>query len=124
MKHTIEQQAKEFAEKCHDANMRAGFFYRYDVLDMINAFKEGVNWQMKQSPWINVKERLPEEHENIIIMCKHGAIFNGTYINDVWFCMGGYLYDTCEGNTISSSMCGIPPLWKPIAWMPTPKFNE
>ena len=57
-------------------------------------FKEGARWQTKQLPWVSVKERLPDENEDIIILCKHGAIFNGTYSNNVWFCMDGYIYDT------------------------------
>lgn len=39
-------------------------------------FKEGARWQTKQPPWVSVKERLPDENEDIIILCKHGAIFN------------------------------------------------
>jgi len=71
-----------------------------------------------------VKERLPDENGDIIILCKHGAIFNGTYSNNVWFCMDGYIYDTYKGNPIYSSMSSIPPSWEPIAWMPKPKFEE
>lgn len=55
---------------------------------------------------------------------EHGAIFNGTYSNNVWFCMDGYIYDTYKGNPIYSSMSSIPPSWEPIAWMPKPKFEE
>lgn len=87
-------------------------------------FKAGAQWQSKQSPWISVKERLPEENENIIIMCEHGAIFNGTYCNGVWFCMDGYIYDMYKGNPIYSSMSSIPSLWEPVAWMPIPSFDE
>ncbi len=87
-------------------------------------FYAGAEWQAKQSPWISVKERLPDENEDIIILCKHGAIFNGTYSNNVWFCMDGYIYDTYKGNPIYSSMSSIPPSWEPIAWMPKPKFEE
>lgn len=57
-------------------------------------FIAGADWQAKQSPWVSVEERLPEENENIIIMCKHGAIFNGTYCNGAWFCMDGYINDS------------------------------
>lgn len=87
-------------------------------------FKEGARWQTKQLPWVSVKERLPDENEDIIILCKYGAIFNGTYSNNVWFCMDGYIYDTYKGNPIYSSMSSIPPSWEPIAWMPKPKFEE
>lgn len=88
------------------------------------AFVKGTEWQAKQSPWISVKERLPDENEDIIILCKHGAIFNGTYSNNVWFCMDGYIHDTYKGNPIYSSMSSIPSSWEPIAWMPIPKFEE
>lgn len=58
-------------------------------------FTIGAEWAdaHPKNPWISVKEQLPEENENIIIMCKHGAIFNGTYCNGVWFCMDGYIND-------------------------------
>ncbi len=68
--------------------------------------------------------RISKQNEDIIILCKHGAIFNGTYSNNVWFCMDGYIYDTYKGNPIYSSMSSIPPSWEPIAWMPKPKFEE
>lgn len=90
----------------------------------VSLFKEGVKWQAKQSPWISVEERLPEDNENIIIMCEHGAIFNGTYCNEVWFCMDGYIHDIFRDAPVYSSMVSIPPLWKPIAWMPIPSFND
>lgn len=87
-------------------------------------FKAGAGWQAKQSPWISVEEQLPEENENIIIMCKHGAIFNGTYCNGVWFCMDGYINDIYKDSPIYTSMSSIPPLWEPVAWMPIPSFDE
>ena len=87
-------------------------------------FKAGAEWQAKQSPWVSVEERLPEENENIIIMCKHGAIFNGTYCNGVWFCMDGYINDIYKDSPIYTSMSSIPPLWEPVAWMPIPSFDE
>lgn len=78
----------------------------------------------KQSLWISVKERRPDDNENIIIMCKHGAIFNGIYCNGVWFCMDGYIHDMYKGSPVYSSMSSIPPLWEPVAWIPTPSFDE
>lgn len=77
-----------------------------------------------QPLWVSVNARLPDENEDIIILCKHGAIFNGTYSNNVWFCMDGYIHDMYKGNPIYSSMSSIPPSWEPIAWMPKPKFEE
>ena len=99
---------------------------RYELAKSValRAFKKGADWQAKQSPWISVEERLPEENENIIIMCKHGAIFNGTYCNGVWFCMDGYINDIYKDSPIYTSMSSIPPLWEPVAWMPIPSFDE
>lgn len=124
MKQTVEEAAIAFANKCHAANIKGGLDYPYDELDMRNAFEEGVKWQSKQSPWISVEERLPEDNENIIIMCEHGAIFNGTYYNGVWFSMDGYIHDLYKGNPIYSSMSSIPPLWEPVAWIPIPSFDQ
>lgn len=120
MKQTVEDVAKEAAEDCYECQYD-------DSLEMRlvkEAFRQGAEWQSKQSPWISVKERLPEENENIIIMCEHGAIFNGTYCNGVWFCMDGYIHDIYKSNPIYSSMSSIPSLWEPVAWMPIPSFDD
>lgn len=133
MKQTVEEAAKE----CRRTTAQSmGVYAQYHSIDECPnhgitydeiaeaAFIKGAEWQSKQSPWINVEERLPEENENIIIMCEHGAIFNGSYCNGVWFCMDGYIYDTYKNSPIYSSMSSIPTLWKPIAYMPIPSFDE
>lgn len=118
MKQTVEEAA---IESCVIDRSIYNDEYQPYYLD---GFKDGAEWQSKQSPWISVKERLPDENEDIIILCKHGGIFNGTYSNNVWLCMDGYIYDTYKGNPIYSSMSSIPSSWEPIAWMPRPKFEE
>lgn len=120
MKQTVEDAAKEAAEDCYECHYDDG----YEMRLVKEAFRQGAEWQSKQSPWISVKERLPEENENIIIMCEHGAIFNGTYCNGVWFCMDGYIHDIYKSNPIYSSMSSIPSLWEPVAWMPIPSFDD
>lgn len=124
MKQIIEQAAIAFANKCRTANIKGGLDYPYDELDMRNAFEEGVKWQSRQIAWISVKDELPNDNVNILIMCEHGAIFNGAYCNNVWFCMDGYIYDIFKSSPVYSSMISIPPLWKPIAWMPIPTFDQ
>lgn len=119
MKQTVEEAAKEYYER-YKIHLAKDIF-RPRIIDV---FKSGAEWQAKQSPWISVEEQLPEENENIIIMCKHGAIFNGTYCNGVWFCMDGYINDIYKDSPIYTSMGSIPPLWEPVAWMPIPSFNE
>lgn len=117
MKHTVEEAAKKYSNDCRN---RQRHCEPYCIVDFIS----GAEWQSKQSPWISVNERLPEENENIIIMCEHGAIFNGTYCNGVWFCMDGYIHDIYKSNPIYSSMSSIPSLLEPVAWMPIPSFDD
>ena len=49
-------------------------------------FKEGARWQAKQSPWISVKERLPNNDENIFYT-NHlsGALGVGFYVDEKWY---------------------------------------
>ena len=117
MKQTVEEAARGYSNDCRNRQCHCE---PYCIVDFIS----GAEWQSKQSPWISVKERLPEENENIIIMCEHGAIFNGTYCNGVWFCMDGYIHDIYKSNPIYSSMSSIPSLWEPVAWMPIPSFDD
>ena len=117
MKQTAEEAARGYSNDCRN---RQRHCEPYCIVDFIS----GAEWQSKQSPWISVNERLPEENENIIIMCEHGAIFNGTYCNGVWFCMDGYIHDIYKSNPIYSSMSSIPSLWEPVAWMPIPSFDD
>lgn len=132
MKQTVEEAARtHWSESTYNKDAELAYDERDSIAIKalaksvaLRAFKKGADWQAKQSPWISVKGRLPDENEDIIILCKHGAIFNGTYSNNVWFCMDGYIYDTYKGNPIYSSMSSIPPSWEPIAWMPKPKFEE
>lgn len=123
MKQTVEEAASEnilFNHRTVDRTLSGKDLAKFGEMN----FVQGAEWKSKQSLWISVKERLPDENEDIIILCKHGAIFNGTYSNNVWFCMDGYIHDTYKGNPIYSSMSSIPSSWEPIAWMPIPKFEE
>ena len=61
MKQTLEEAARAFAEKCRMANIKAGLDYPYDEIDMRNAFEEGAEWQVKQSPWISVEMAIPKD---------------------------------------------------------------
>lgn len=129
MKQTTEEAAYDYAtEKTK---------FRKDVLKEVDAdsyvsrhadcmedFQCGYNYCKEQYSWISVNEQLPDDNENIIIMCEHGAIFNGVYLDGEWFCMDGYIHDTYKGDPIYSSMVTIPPLWKPIAWMLIPSFDK
>ena len=57
MKQTVEEAAREAAEDYYGCN----YDDRYEMRLVKEAFRQGAEWQSKQSPWISVNERLPEE---------------------------------------------------------------
>lgn len=79
-------------------------------------FKEGARWQANQSPWISVKERLPEESE--FVLCR--MVSNEAIV-------GGYIFVSPDGlpcvatlpnfefDDYGGYVCDM--------WMPMPKFN-
>ncbi|WP_042369638.1 hypothetical protein [Bacteroides neonati] len=56
----LEKAAREFRDRCYESNIKGGLDYPFDGTDMTNAFVAGAEWQVKQSPWISVEERLPD----------------------------------------------------------------
>ena len=85
MKQTVEEAAKAFAEECRIVNIKAGLDYPYDEIDMRNAFEAGAEWQAKQSPWISVKEQLPEELTSVLVRSE----YEGKSLYEVAFVING-----------------------------------
>lgn len=74
MKHTVEDAAKEAAEYCYECQYDNSLEMRL----VKEAFRQGAEWQSKQSPWISVKERLPEPNKLVLCrMVSNGAIVSG-----------------------------------------------
>jgi len=73
MGQAVEEAAKLFADRCRINNFQSLLDYPYDDIDMINAFKAGAEWQAKQSPWISVKERLPENQDIVLVRGEYGG---------------------------------------------------
>ena len=73
MGQAVEEAAKLFADRCRINNFQSLLDYPYDDIDMINAFKAGAEWQAKQSPWIRVKERLPENQDIVLVRGEYGG---------------------------------------------------
>lgn len=108
MKQTVEEVAREAAEDCYECHYD-------DSLEMRlvkEAFRQGAEWQSKQSPWISVNERLPEEGQKVfvLVMC-----YGTPCIREEKFRRSSNL-DTKErwihGNSIV------------LAWFPIPSFDE
>jgi hypothetical protein len=74
MKQTVEDAAKEAAEDCYECQYDNSLEMRL----VKEAFRQGAEWQSKQSPWISVKERLPEPNKLVLCrMVSNGAIVSG-----------------------------------------------
>lgn len=92
MRQTVEEAAKAFAEECRIVNIKAGLDYPYDEIDMRNAFEAGAEWQAKQSPWISVKEQLPEELTSVLVRSEYEgkSLYEVAFvINGKWKCHNG-----------------------------------
>ena len=64
MKQTVEDAAKEAAEDCYECQYDNSLEMRL----VKEAFRQGAEWQSKQSPWISVNERLPEEGQKVFVL--------------------------------------------------------
>lgn len=118
MKQTVEEAAMDFANY-ESNNLDKLPFKVKNVVDYDNGltrgFKAGAEWQAKQSPWISVKERLPEEGEHVLIRLKDGIVRLVCYDTDddvnVCFWSDNYAYETISG-------------WDVTHWTPIPSFDE
>lgn len=117
MKQTVEEAASAYLQKIlestdfevnfeednYDAGSRDAVF---DVTE--RAFIAGVEWQSNQSPWISVKERLPEENKEYLVVLDNRVVYVAQYNknNKSWLIYGtGYTYNV-------------------VAYMPIPSFDE
>jgi len=98
-----------FEEDNYDAGSRDAVF---DVTE--RAFIAGAEWQSKQSPWISVKERLPEEGKPVLIRLKDSVIRLACYDieedSNIYFWNDNYAYEFRP--------------WDVTHWREIPSFDE
>ncbi len=106
MKQTVEEAAKQELISSYAIVIEGELVYQRQA--MLNMFKKGADWQSKQSPWISVKERLPEENKEYLVVLDNRVIYVAQYNknNKSWLIYGtGYTYNV-------------------VAYMPIPSFDE
>lgn len=127
MKHTVEEAARIEREKILQ-ELKDGYSKHKDT-SLYNAFaatiekyavplfKDGAEWQSKQSPWISVKERLPEPNKLVLCrMVSNGAIVSGYIVvssgrSPYVATDGGFEFE--DWNDYECDM-----------WMPIPSFDD
>lgn len=77
MKQTVKEAAREnilFNHRTVDRTLFGKDLAKFGEMN----FVQGAEWQSKQSPWISVKERLPEPNKLVLCrMVSNGAIVSG-----------------------------------------------
>ena len=71
MKQTVEEAAKEYWDSWLKNNPNAD---KTRIVSLGFAFKAGAEWQSKQSRWISVKERLPENNTVVLTRGAYGFL--------------------------------------------------
>lgn len=115
MKQTLEEAAKQELISSYAIVIEGELVYQRQA--MLNMFKKGAEWQSKQSPWISVKDRLPEENE--LVLCR--MVSNGAIVS-------GYISHTSSGKPRVATLpdfefedyCD----YECDLWMPIPSFDE
>lgn len=74
----------------------------------LDGFKDGAEWQSKQSPWIGVNERLPENNTVVLTRGAYGFLI----------CQLSSLGEWETGANVNKERLGI------THWLPIPSFDE
>lgn len=104
MKQTVEEAAFEYSRKWGKYNT----YKEPNLTSLEFAFQYGADWQSKQSPWISVEERLPENNTVVLTRGAYGFLI----------CQLSSLGEWETGANVNKERLGI------THWMPIPSFDE
>ncbi|MDD3038844.1 DUF551 domain-containing protein [Bacteroides sp.] len=79
----LEKAEREYAENLNKYLLDSA--QHCSVCDVKFAFIYGAEWQAKQSPWISVKERLPNSGKLVNVRCRNKNKEDGIWLCDVCF---------------------------------------
>ena len=107
MKQTVEEAAREnilFNHRTVDRTLSGKDLAKFGEIN----FVQGAEWQSKQSPWISVKERLPENNTVVLTRGPYGFLI----------CQLSTLGEWETGANVNEERLGI------THWMSIPSFDE
>ena len=108
----VEEAAKEHQSKfetCDGEGTLVGFANGMHK-QSYESFIAGAEWQAKQFPWVSVEERLPENEDRVLVLCKMKRF------NSYFTLLNNYIDGEWETKTLA--------YYDTIAWMPIPSFDE
>ena len=111
MKHTVEEAARKnilFNHRTVDRTLIGKDLAKFGEMN----FVQGAEWQSKQSPWISVKERLPEEGQKVFVLTMCCGV--SRILIERFYKINAFDKDNrwIFGNSIV------------LAWFPIPSFDE
>jgi hypothetical protein len=116
MKQTVEEAAREnilFNHRTVDRTLFGKDLAKFGEMN----FVQGAEWQSRQSPWISVKERLPEPNKLVLCrMVSNGAIVSGYIVVS----SGRSPYVATDGGFEFEDWNG----YECDMWMPIPSFDD
>lgn len=105
MNQKVEQAAIAAAEDCYEMPYDENYINMKLIKE---SFESGVEWQKKQSPWVSVEERLPEDSE-IVLTKPDDVKLMWNELAMTWDDLAENFY--CDRFNITH-------------WMSIPKFNQ
>jgi hypothetical protein len=133
MKQTLEEAAKQELISSYAIVIEGELVYQRQA--MLNMFKKGADWQAKQSPWISVKERLPEKPKYdwvlVIIRDKRDGFIGLPQIGELRSDGFWHTRESDDFNTEqfrreygTTDALGIFLHQEVLAWLPIPSFDD